>query len=173
MPFTPFHFGPALAIKVAGGRWFSLLAFAAAQVAIDAEAGYNLAQGCWPVHGLLHTYVGSTGVAVGVTLLVAACWLLVHPRLAVLMAGAGRVFQPAGFGHVFAVTGWSALLGAWSHVFLDSLLYMDIRPFAPFWGGNPLLGLVSAPVLYLACAGLGVAGLLLLGVARTFNRRGA
>ena len=37
MPFTPFHMGPALALKAVTGRHFSVLVFGIAQVAMDVE----------------------------------------------------------------------------------------------------------------------------------------
>jgi membrane-bound metal-dependent hydrolase YbcI (DUF457 family) len=56
-----------------------------------------------------------------------------------------------------------AMIGTYSHVFLDSLAHADMRPLAPFSDSNPLFGVISADNLYLLCLGLGgLAGVLFL-----------
>jgi len=40
MPFTPFHFGPGLAVKSLAGNYFSFLLFAFTQVVIDLESEF-------------------------------------------------------------------------------------------------------------------------------------
>jgi hypothetical protein len=62
-----------------------------------------------------------------------------------------------------------ALLGAWSHVALDSIMHPDMDPLWPFAPGNGLLGILSLDALHLLCVGLGVLGvgaLVLLRVIR-------
>lgn len=53
MPFTPFHGALGLAAKAASPRRFSFTVFAATQVAIDLESGFNLFLERDPVLGLL------------------------------------------------------------------------------------------------------------------------
>src|SRR2546426_3092076 len=60
MPFTPFHFGPAAALKAAAPAHFSFLVFCYAQVVTDLESGFYLFRGEYPVHRFFHTYVGAT-----------------------------------------------------------------------------------------------------------------
>ena len=84
MPITPLHFGPAIAGKAVAPKHFSVLAFGLTQVIIDAEAGFYLAQGAWPVHRFLHTYLGATVVAV-VTV------LLRRPLLGLVIRGWNRL----------------------------------------------------------------------------------
>jgi membrane-bound metal-dependent hydrolase YbcI (DUF457 family) len=62
--------------------------------------------------------------------------------------------------------GWSAaaigaFVGTYSHVALDSIMHADIQPFAPFSSANAELGLMSVPMLHLACVVAGIAGLIL------------
>ena len=64
MPLTPIHLGPALAVKAAAPRYFSFLTFGVTQVVIDSEAAFYILTSGWPVHRLLHTYLGATLVAV-------------------------------------------------------------------------------------------------------------
>ena len=46
---------------------------------------------------------------------------------------------------------YGALIGAWSHVLLDSIMHHDVVPFAPLTQANALVGLVSISNLYLTC----------------------
>jgi membrane-bound metal-dependent hydrolase YbcI (DUF457 family) len=65
-----------------------------------------------------------------------------------------------------------AVLGTYSHVFLDSIMHADMWPLAPFAETNAMLGAMSIGALHLLCVaggGLGVV-VLLLGFVR---RRGA
>lgn len=165
MPITPFHFGPALAAKAAAPKHVSFLAFAATQVVIDSEVLVYLWYGMWPIHRFFHTYLGATVIAVltviiGRPLLGGAIrvWnramgslqrsgLRIEPRIPV---------RPALVG---------ALLGSWSHVLLDSMLYTDMEPFAPFSSSNALLGLLAGFKVYLLCVVLGVLGGIVLLIA--------
>ena len=44
-----------------------------------------------------------------------------------------------------------ALLGAWTHLLLDSFMHFDIKPLSPFTDVNPLLGLISIGWLHAIC----------------------
>src|SRR5437764_1296114 len=58
LPFTPFHLGPACALKVVAGQSFSLTVFAFSQVVMDVEPLLYLLCGKGIVHGVSHTYLG-------------------------------------------------------------------------------------------------------------------
>ena len=75
MPFTPFHFGPALALKAVAPRAFSWTAFVASQVVIDCEPLYYMLRGDYPVHRVLHWFVGATGAGLAAAV---ACLLVVR-----------------------------------------------------------------------------------------------
>ena len=68
-PFTPFHFGLGLLLKAAMPRHFGFIAFAATQVVIDLETLYHLIRQEWPLHRVMHSYVGATTVGILVGLL--------------------------------------------------------------------------------------------------------
>ena len=74
MPFTPFHFGPGLALKGIIGRHMSFSAFVVANVAIDIEPLYYMLRNDPPLHRELHTAIGAMLLAVGLMLL----WLLLR-----------------------------------------------------------------------------------------------
>lgn len=120
MPITPLHFGPAMLLKRAVGRQFSLAAFLAAQVLLDLEPGLKLF-GLVPISDgphLSHTW--PTGAVVG---LVAA----------VVGVGAGLCGWRRSLGmrlHCQTPTVWiaaaSAALGVMSHLLLDGIYHADV-----------------------------------------------
>src|SRR5262245_57341489 len=59
MPFTPYHFGPGLAIKAVMQSQFSFTIYCYAQVITDLESGDHLLHGDFPVHCFFHTYLGA------------------------------------------------------------------------------------------------------------------
>src|SRR5262249_33109243 len=112
MPFTPYHFGPGLALHSIAPRRISFLAFCAANVLTDLEPPYHIVRHEHPTHGFFHTYLGATvTAAVTVAGFAAARALLPKLRLGPVAVG--------------------AVTGTWSHVLLDSLMHADIHPFAP------------------------------------------
>jgi hypothetical protein len=165
VPFTPFHFGPGLLLKSSSPRRFSIAAFVTSQVVIDIETLYWLIRGTWPVHRVLHTFVG--GAAVGVA-----------------VAGAFRFFARSAFGRRLvervALAGElevvpvyvGSLVGGLSHSILDGIMHSDIRPFRPFSQENPLLGFVDVMDLHLACVATGLLGLVILMIRRASRGAG-
>ncbi|PTT88070.1 hypothetical protein DBR42_10430 [Pelomonas sp. HMWF004] len=150
MPITPFHFGPGAALQALAPRHISFLSFVAANVLIDVESLYNLVHGRHPVHAFFHTYVGATLVALA---LVVAFWLLRR-------AGVQRLLPALTLRQVTL----GALLGAWSHVLLDSVMHADIQPLQPLSAANGLLGWVSLSALHWGCLACGVVALLMAGI---------
>ena len=162
MPITPLHFGPAALAKAVTPKYFSFAVFGFTQLAMDLEPLYYLLQGVWPIHRFFHTYLGATLVAVFAVVVGKPLselvirlwnrrlrssqrdWLGIAPRIPLIAAVVG------------------ALFGAYSHVFLDSIMHSDLHPFAPWWNGNGLLDLISIDHLYLLCAGSGVLGGIML-----------
>ena len=158
MPITPFHFGPATAVKAAMPNKFSFVAFGLSQVIIDMEPLFYMSQGLWPIHRFFHTYVGATVVAVLVAIpgkpicewilrlwngrLSARqkIWLGLDPRISYTAAALG------------------ALFGGYSHVLLDSIMHADMRPFAPFSNENSILLVISIENLHIFCTIFGILG---------------
>ena len=163
MPVTPFHFGPGAVLQAVAPRQVSFLAFCAANVGIDCESLYNLVQGNYPVHTFFHTYVGSTLMALTVVL------LFVAARRLSRRFSLPDLFRWQSLSVLAVIVG--ALLGAWSHVFLDSIMHADIRPLAPFSSANAFLHLVSLDMLHLACLVLGVLGLLAMLLRSRFEKK--
>jgi hypothetical protein len=162
MPFTPFHMGPGAAIKAVTGKYFSLMVFGFAQVAMDVEPLVRILRGDGVLHGFSHTYVGALligiislliGKAVSERLLRAwnvmvrfrhSRWLVVSPGITWPAAASG------------------AFIGTFSHVFLDSIMHSDMQPFSPFSASNGLLHIMPVGWLYLLCVFLGVSGLMIM-----------
>ncbi len=141
MPFTPYHFGPALVAKSIFGKRFSIISFAISQLIIDIESLYYLLQEDWPVHRFLHTYLGATLVIFLTIFLTKITFKLLKKT-----------------------TTWTAIIsasifGAYSHIFLDSIMHQDIRPFYPIAESNPLLGIIGIPLLHKLCIYSGIIGL--------------
>lgn len=139
MPLTPFHFGPGVLIKSVSPKYFSLSAFIVTQIIIDFEVLWNAYWGHPRLHTLLHSYLGS-----------------------VLAMGLGAVFI---FGFIYIANKFfykkysynirahfiGLIIGAWSHVFLDSMMHGDLFPFYPLSESQPLLGRVSLFDLHAFC----------------------
>ena len=171
MPITPLHFGLAIAGKVVAPRYFSVLAFGLTQVIIDAEAGFYLLQGSWPVHRFLHSYLGATVVVVVTVLLGRPLLKLVIRGWNGLLAGRseGRLRLCPNVPLVAVASG--AVLGGYSHIFLDSIVHADMAPFAPWHSGNSLLNVISTTSVMLLCAGMGLVGGIVLLMAAVRSRR--
>lgn len=166
MPITPFHFGPGALIKAAAPSRVSWTVFAFANCAIDIETiSYFVVTGI-PQHGHLHSFAGAT--ALGLLLAVPArriceAWLRwwnrqQHPEDKRWL-GTSETITPFA-----AYTG--ALLGGWTHVFLDGIMHADVKPFWPLQASNPFHLLISIDALHLACAISGAVAIALLALQR-------
>ena len=160
MPFTPFHFGPGVAVHAAAPKYVSFLAFAAANVFTDVEPLYFMMTGQFPLHRFLHTYVGATFM----WLAIAALFLGLRGFISAVLAALG--WRQLNLTQVAA----GAALGSYSHIVLDSIIHADIRPLAPFSDANVLYQLISLSALHVFCILAGVFGLFLLGVLHPIRR---
>lgn len=155
MPVTPFHFGPGAALAVLARRRVSFVTFCAANVLIDVESLYNLVTGGFPVHAFFHSYIGATLAGIAAVFAV---------RLARSIARRWELSNLFGwFDETNASLVAGALIGAWSHVVLDSVMHADIAPFAPFSAANGLYRIVPVDVLHGFCAASAVLALALFG----------
>ena len=152
--------GPGLALKVIGGKRFSVLAFGLSQVAIDIEPLIGLLRGASTLQGWTHTFVGATAIGLAVAVVSA-------PPCRAILRMWNRVLEESGFarlqsaatprsGALFA----GALLGAWTHVLLDGVMHADLHPFAPWSQEQPWWRLIDIGWLHLGCVLAGVAGLM-------------
>lgn len=143
MPFTPFHWGPALLIGFLLFPHLDLAALVVSSVAVDVEPFAVVFLGLrYPLHGFLHTYLGATVVAVAVA---AGLWFF-KGQVARVVSLFG-IRQESSFIKILL----TSLFGAYSHILLDSFLYSEMNPLYPL-GGNPFLYLVSVGDVYLLCS---------------------
>lgn len=153
MPLTPYHLGPGVAIKAAARSRLSLIVFGWTQVLMDIQPLVVMLTGEGRLHGFSHTLLGATGIgavaaATGKVALDATSDLV--PRR---MRGALRTGWAVALG--------SGLLGAYTHLALDSVMHSDVRPLFPASDANPLLGVVSLGGLHLALVVSGALGALI------------
>lgn len=143
MPFTPFHFGPSVSVAFSFKKYIDIPVFVLVNIVIDLEPltvmFFNLP---YPVHGFFHTLLG--GIFVGII-----CGILAYVMknlLRIMMNTFHLNYRPKLSTMIF-----SGILGFWFHIFLDSFMHTDIKPFYPS-SYNPLYQIVSTADLYLICA---------------------
>jgi len=170
MPFTPLHMGPGVAIKAFAGRHFSLVAFGAAQVAIDIEPLVRMLRGDEVLHGPTHTYVGALLIALALFPLVRVLypalsrgWAVHGEQLAVLLP------MPKQAPALPVLAG--LLVGTLSHVVLDNVMHADMHPFWPESDDRFLYGWVDIDTLHLFCVLAGVVGLGAVVLRAVVSRR--
>ena len=139
MPFTPFHLGPALLFGLTFPPIFDLLTLMIASVIPDVEPFcvllFNLSA---PSHGFFHSYLGASILAV----LVAAIVYSFRDILANIMLKF-HVLQKSSFKKILL----TSFAGAYFHVFLDSLLYSEMKPLYPLQG-NLFVGVIPFYIAY-------------------------
>jgi len=129
MPFTPYHFGPSGFIGLLFRRRLDVPVFVAANVLIDIEVlADQYFQPGWPVHQLWHFHTLLVGGLAGAIL-----GLLVY-RLRPLRFLSEKSMSLIGLPgcaswHSMVLAG---VLGAWLHVFIDSLYHYDVQLFWPY-----------------------------------------
>jgi hypothetical protein len=152
MPFTPYHFGPAVICKAAIPAKLSATEFIGTQIAVDCETLWHLLRNQSPLHGVLHTGVCASGIGLGVG-------VVIHFLGRLLPAAIRSRLGP----RTGAEWGWMGVslggaLGGATHSLLDAMMYRDIRPFWPLMSDNPLLGFLSPETVLLLCISAGIGG---------------
>jgi membrane-bound metal-dependent hydrolase YbcI (DUF457 family) len=149
MPFTPYHFGPGLFLGVVLFSFLDFSTIMIASVILDIEPlvviMFHLP---YAAHGFFHTYLGATFVACLLS-------LVIYPfrqHLNTLVSFFG-LHQESSFRHIFS----ASIVGTYSHVFLDSLLYPEMNPFYPLIG-NVFVGFIPMGYVYDGCIFLGLIG---------------
>lgn len=158
MPFTPFHFGPGVAIKAVMPRHFSFTVFCFAQVVTDLETAYHMLRGEYPLHRWLHTFVGATAVAI-------FCVIVGRP-ICQLALRFWVEWREAPFKPYFPVTEriplasaiTGAFIGTYSHIFLDGIMHGDVMPFSPWGTQNPFYRIIGFFTLHALCVFLALGG---------------
>ncbi|MFB6116799.1 MAG: metal-dependent hydrolase [Candidatus Nanosalina sp.] len=142
MPFTPFHFGPALLIGFLAWKYLDFPTFVAASVIVDLRATlvfFDLLSG--KLHGPMHTFAGAF-----LTAFVLSCMVYLLRDIRSWAMALFRLEQGFSVRKVLA----AAFSGIFLHIVLDSILYADIRPFWPLQA-NPFLARGLYGEVYLFC----------------------
>jgi membrane-bound metal-dependent hydrolase YbcI (DUF457 family) len=126
----------------------SLLTFLAVQVAIDVEPLYYLMTDDLPLHRFTHTVLEA--ITVGVLMVLCMMVLRHVPLIKATLAGTGELET--------TTLCLGALMGAGSHLALDSIMHWDVKILAPFADTNILFGLLEWDALNWVCIGAGVVG---------------
>ncbi len=133
MPFTPFHLGPSLLIGLIFFPFLFLPNILFGSIIVDLEPLTFLLLDSPVLHLFFHTFLGATIAA----LLMAVGIFLLRGVLEKIMT-AFLLPQIASPLNITVAT----LIGAYSHIVLDALLYPEMQPFWPILG-NPFLGFAS------------------------------
>ncbi|MBB3167384.1 metal-dependent hydrolase [Simiduia aestuariiviva] len=149
MPFTPIHMGPGILIKGLLQGGFSLMVFGWTQIVMDIQPLIVMLTGEGHLHGVTHTYIGATLLAV-----LSALTGKPLSQLGLLLL---RI-TPAAQDIRWRVAYLSAFIGAYSHVFFDSIMHSDLQPFYPVSLKNSVLGMISIDLLHTLCLFGGVVG---------------
>ncbi len=144
MPFTPYHFGPGLFVGLLFLGVIDFPTFLVASVIVDVEPflvlTFNLD---YPLHGLFHSFLGGTLVALPLALMMHQIRDKLSPLLSFF-----KLEQKVSFKSILV----AALSGIYIHILLDSRIYMDIQPLYPS-NYNPLLttGIFAGLDSYIYC----------------------
>jgi hypothetical protein len=170
MPITPFYLGLALFLKMTAPRSFSLTVFTLVQVVIDSEWLFYYLTTNPPYFRVLHTYAGASTVALVCCVLgryLCLGWILLW----------NRIVPPGRYSRLYVTPeiSWraacyGAFIGAYSHVFLDSILIKELEPLAPWFAGNSWYGLAGPIVFHLVLLFFGTIGLFWLLVQVISNK---
>jgi membrane-bound metal-dependent hydrolase YbcI (DUF457 family) len=158
IPFTPFHFGPAVFAKACFPNRYWITPFVLANVLIDCEVLYCLRFSLRPIHRFCHTYIGGTLVG-------AFAGFVAYAGIKTIL----MLFPSTWFTNCRNVSSkqlvtdaaLSSIVGGISHVFLDSLMHRDMQPFWPIVDGNAFAGIVDVGILHVFLAATGFLGVML------------
>ncbi len=162
MPLTPFHLGPSSWIGLLLFKILDFATFMVSSVIVDIEPFcillFNLG---YPYHRFFHTFLGGSIAAV----LTAIVLYLLRTQIKKIMA-IFRLAQDSSFKKIL----WTSFAGVYFHIFLDSFINKDMKPFYPF-ETNPFLGVFSALQIYFFCGISFFVGLLLYLIKSATTKR--
>lgn len=146
MPVTPFHMTFGAAAKPIAFRHFSFSIYCLSQIIIDLEALYYLLTEGYLAHRAVHTFgaaivVGLVSGFIGKHIRDWGRTRWSSPKVRTILA--------ADISMRAALI--SGLYGSVTHIFLDSIMHSDMKPFAPISMANPFFGLISSSTLYGLC----------------------
>lgn len=130
MPFTAYHIGPSLFLGLLLLDYIDFPTIILASAIVDIEPLFvRLFDLNYPVHGFFHTLLGGTLVAILLTLIM----YKIRPKFSGLLS-LFKLEQKISLQKIVL----ASVAGIYIHIFLDSQIYFDIKPFYPFTT-NPLL----------------------------------
>ena len=162
MPITPFHIIAAAPIKAIIPRHFSWSIFTLTNIFIDLEPiTYFVFTGI-PSHRFFHSISGATLIGL-------ICALFFRKLCGNYIMKWNKNLHPIDRSWLEVrnskVNLFEALLGgligAWSHLALDSMMHHDIKPFWPFLSENKFLGLLSSNSIMYGCVGFFIIGIVI------------
>lgn len=161
MPITPFHLGPSCWIGLVFFKILDFPTFLVASVIVDVEPFiiliFNLG---FPVHRFFHTFLGGSIAAV----FAAVVLYFLRDKIKKIMVFF-KLAQESSFKKILL----TSFAGVYFHLFLDSFLNYDMKPFYPC-ENNPLLGLFSFEQIYIFCSLSFLAGFLLYLIRLAVDR---
>lgn len=163
MPFTPIHMGPGIAIKALLQGSFSLMVFGWSQILMDIQPLIGLLTNQARLHGFSHTYIGA--------LLIAGLAIVTGKGLSEWGLRWLEIGKHNSLVITWKIAAFSALIGTFSHVLIDSLMHRDMTPWSPLSDNNSLLGWVSIDQLHSFCWWLGGIGALIYLAVRIWVSR--
>jgi len=151
MPFTPVHLGFAIFI-------FSILPFVdpiallIGTVIIDVEPIFYLITGIGQMHGIMHSTLGVMVFVVPTSLISWLCYKFLKLDR----------YLPKYNIYISLLSG---ILGLFSHIFFDAILYSEIMFFYPFSNTSGILyNLIPSFAVYLMLGIMFLVGALILGL---------
>ncbi|MFW9927114.1 MAG: hypothetical protein ACFFDM_10120 [Candidatus Thorarchaeota archaeon] len=147
MPFTPYHFGPGLLLGTFLFPFVDIATLMIASVVLDLEPLVVIFLNL-PLHGFFHSYLGASFASIVLS-------AFVYPFRSYLnkIVSLFGLYQSSSYRHIIA----ASIMGTYSHVFLDSFLYVEMNPFFPLIG-NQFVGLFLSSTVYNFCIIIGIVG---------------
>ena len=140
MPFTPLHLGIGTICKATSKHQFSFMIFGGTQVLMDMEPLLGMLLGWSHLHLYTHNIFGA--VSIGFIAIITGKpiseWLLKRLN-----------YEYWQISWKVAMT--SALIGSFSHVWLDAFMHFDMYPLFPLSSAHPWFGLTSTIALHVFC----------------------
>jgi hypothetical protein len=158
MPFTPFHIVAGASVKSIAPKHFSWSVFTLTNILMDCEPLYYFFTTGELSHKFFHTIIGASLIAI-------VCATMGKPLCEFSLKLWNSGLEPDDkkwLGSEMKISNLSAwigaVIGAYSHLLLDSIMHQDMHPFHPFNETNPLLEIISLAHLHILCASLLVIG---------------
>jgi membrane-bound metal-dependent hydrolase YbcI (DUF457 family) len=161
--------GPGILIKGALQNKFSLIIFGTTQVFIDIQPLVAILTGKGKLHGFSHSYIGSFLIAIFVTLTFKPLLDIITPLYNSCLRLSNKSIFHFGSSTSWGVAFFSACIGSFSHIALDSIMHAEMYPLYPLALGNNLLGIISTQELYRYCVYCFWGGLVIFLIVRLLH----